>query len=1172
MKKILSILFAGVIALMATSCLPDENFATFDPSKATAPVVGAYEMSTKALTVEYTPGKFNMGFNEKMPVNHMLVMTSVDGKAVNKVIATTNKDNVLTASVSALSNALVGLGYKEDDSVNFEAIVRATMQNPAQDNGRNGHVDSKDKVSVNGFVVVFPKGSPYQEYTAASPFSVIGSLSEYGISWDGDLEMWMTEDGNLHVAKCVSLKADDEFKFRKDQDWGVNYGGDYGSLDTPFSVSQDGPNVKVGKDGLYDLWLDIASGTATVTEAYQAYPDHKEASNWTVIGSLSEYGISWDGDIEMVTDGTTHIAQAVKLTADDEFKFRQDKDWAVNLGGDFGGLGSDFSVSQDGPNVKVGAKGIYDLIVNPGAGTAQVVETMGGGKSGKIGGDEPGPEPEPITGWNIIGLNGDWDNDVIATNSGSIWTVYITAPEATEFKFRKDGAWAENIGGVMEAVGEPFEAVVDGNNIQIGAGFWKVVLDTEAMTITITNGEVWSLIGDFNGWAADVDMELVDGKWVSPATQLNENGFKIRHNHDWAESLGGTFEAFGTPFAAVSEDGPNIMLPAAGEYFVTYDPEAQTITVVKSISGWNVIGVNGNWDEDVIATENNGVWSVRVNVPESTQFKWRKDGGWTENIGGVMVEPGTPFEGSQDGPNIELAPGFWLLTLDMTGAVPMLTVSDGEMWSVIGDFNGWAGDVEMVKSEGVWTSPAIKLTAGGGFKIRHNYDWTLSVGGTLVNLGEPFAAVSEDGPNIVVPEDGTYIIAYDTNDGTITVSAAGWGVVGTVNGWGNTPDIVMKEEAGKSYLVARNVTVTASDEIKIRKNNDWAAGDYGADSYLGHAVKAVKGGSNIKPGIDGAVDVYFFERDEVIIVAAAGEAITYWGVVGTVNGWAAPDFIMYENGNGGFVYDDLVLAASDEFKIRMNEVWEGDRGGTFAALDEPFDVTNGGPNIKIGREAKVTVSYYPTDETITLSGEISGEEPELPETMYIIGDAVGGLDWAGDYIVSMIPVNGKRGQFWAIRTLEPQKGFKFCAVKEWSGDFTGLGTDTGYTVSDGNCYVEEKAVYMIYVDTENKKVCVEKAKVYGIGDCFGGWTEGMQGALFVEEDDGKLVGKTTAAGEIRLYAASSIATSDWWTREFVFFDGKIAYRGNGGDQDRVTVEAGKTVSLDFDAGTATVIQ
>ena len=110
---------------------------------------------------------------------------------------------------------------------------------------------------------------------------------------------------------------------------------------------------------------------------------------------------------------------------------------------------------------------------------------------------------------------------------------------------------------------------------------------------------------------------------------------------------------------------------------------------------------------------------------------------------------------------------------------------------------------------------------------------------------------------------------------------------------------------------------------------------------------------------------------------------------------------------------------------------------------------------------------------------------------------------------------------------------------------------------------------MIYVDTENKKVCVERAKVYGIGDCFGGWNEGMEAALFTEAN-GKLVGKTTAAGDIRLYAASSIATTDWWTREFVFFNGVIAYRGNGGDQERVSVEAGKTVTLDFNAGTASV--
>ena len=110
---------------------------------------------------------------------------------------------------------------------------------------------------------------------------------------------------------------------------------------------------------------------------------------------------------------------------------------------------------------------------------------------------------------------------------------------------------------------------------------------------------------------------------------------------------------------------------------------------------------------------------------------------------------------------------------------------------------------------------------------------------------------------------------------------------------------------------------------------------------------------------------------------------------------------------------------------------------------------------------------------------------------------------------------------------------------------------------------------MIYVDTENKKVCVEPAKVYGMGSCFGGWTEAMENALFTAAD-GKLSITVAASGELRIYAASSIATSDWWTREFIILDGKIAYRGNGGDQERVNVNAGQKVTLDFNAGTGTI--
>ena len=79
----------------------------------------------------------------------------------------------------------------------------------------------------------------------------------------------------------------------------------------------------------------------------------------------------------------------------------------------------------------------------------------------------------------------------------------------------------------------------------------------------------------------------------------------------------------------------------------------------------------------------------------------------------------------------------------------------------------------------------------------------------------------------------------------------------------------------------------------------------------------------------------------------------------------------------------------------------------------------------------------------------------------------------------------------------------------------------------------------------------------------------MESALFTAAE-GKLTITVPNAEELRMYAASSIATSDWWTREFIILDGKIAYRGNGGDQERVKVAAGAKVTLDFNAGTGVI--
>ena len=86
----------------------------------------------------------------------------------------------------------------------------------------------------------------------------------------------------------------------------------------------------------------------------------------------------------------------------------------------------------------------------------------------------------------IIGLNGDWDNDIeMSFNSAAQKQVFyadIEVAAATEFKFRMDGGWDLNFGGDMKALSQ------GGNNIAIEPGNYRVYLNLnnpEAVTCTL---------------------------------------------------------------------------------------------------------------------------------------------------------------------------------------------------------------------------------------------------------------------------------------------------------------------------------------------------------------------------------------------------------------------------------------------------------------------------------------------------------------------------------------------------------------------------------------------------------------------------------------------------------------------------------------------------------------
>ena len=189
-------------------------------------------------------------------------------------------------------------------------------------------------------------------------------------------------------------------------------------------------------------------------------------------------------------------------------------------------------------------------------------------------------------------------------------------------------------------------------------------------------------------------------------------------------------------------------------------------------------------------------------------------------------------------------------------------------------------------------------------------------------------------------------------------------------------------------------------------------------------------------------------------------------------------------------------------------------------------------------------------------------DPELPTEMYMIGNFCN-WDWSSDGVVQMTAVHSHKGMFWCTRYMNQDTQFKFSPNRAWNGDFAQLENIEGYTISDGNGMVTKAGLYTFVVDMVNNKVSVSPAKIYGIGEAFGSWDEDKY--PFTINADGTASITTTAAAELRMY--TDIANIEWWQAEYMIYNGKIVYRGTGADQERVSVEAGMTITLNFNAGT-----
>ena len=735
-----------------------------------------------------------------------------------------------------------------------------------------------------------------------------------------------------------------QFKFVGEA-WGNNeFSVPAGEAQTPEAAEL--PLVAGGGDNIsaytthrfYSLTLD--KGTPKVVKNFSF-------NSLGVIGDATPTG--WDADTDMQFNAEKQRFYVDITLIDGKIKFRADDGWDVNWGG------ADGALSAGGADIAVTA-GDYRVYVNlndPANPTYELNKGMYGKDeptSGSTTPETPEPEPTPVVGWGLVGEYNGWgaEADVMLASDGTFLAAKGVALSG-QVKFRKDGDWAVNFGAPGEvepveiAVNTELELVANGKNFTIAEGTYDVYLDeANAKAWFINDGSYpgggaapeaspWALIGEFNSWAGDYPMYVQGEYHVAKGFVVAADGkMKFRKDGMWNYK---------------DEEGNDVQTNLGG----TFAANAE-------------LALTGGGSDLVVTA---GTYDVYLKVAEDGQ----------SGTAYFMTDGKTPADaGAAPEPEPEPEP-----EPDPTA-----------VWGVVGTITNWAdkSDINMVE-EGDWlVAKGVALTTTDEFKFRTNGTWGTERTATTtepVAINTEYEAAAGSG-NIKVAVDGTYDLYLAKTLDKFYVMTAGltpgqtpgeepkpeepefegvateWGVVGVVNGWGTSADIVMYTTPTEGLFVAKNAEMP-DGAFKIRANNKWddtknygfaAAGTAAVD----HAYDLICGaGSKDITLLAGTYDIYFDLNNSKVYVMTPGKAIaeaeggivetpdtSNWYLVGNFNGWATGDANYKFSKEGDWYVFKGFVADGQGVKFNAGS-WDENRGGTFSAANTAISIAHNGADM-----------------------------------------------------------------------------------------------------------------------------------------------------------------------------------------------------------------------------------
>ena len=540
----------------------------------------------------------------------------------------------------------------------------------------------------------------------------------------------------------------------------------------------------------------------------------------------------------------------------------------------------------------------------------------------------------------IIGGFNEWAADVVMEYNAKWARFYADVEFATdtEIKFRADGAWDLNWGAAAFGM--------EGDNIAVAAGNYRVYFNpvsglfelsaskygTEEDTAAnggggdepqgpVTEPDRWGIVGTLTSWggAADLYMsEVAENLYVRMGVTVTaDDQFKVRFNNDWAVNAGapGDVEPFAVTVGEELElvaNGKNLSAPA-GTYDIYFNiedykiwvmPEGETPSGVEvknikfyadvtatgwtncNIYGWGDLGeYGGGWPGTALSTETiDGKEYYAYTFDASAIGKtisviFNNGSEQTVDIKDIVLDKDYIFTLTEKDAN-----GKWLATVN--GEAPAEPEKPAETtYGLIGDFNGWGEDVDLVaRGDGWYVTEALAISAEGKLLIRLNDAWDEKFGndGSKLVLGEN--TLTYGGADMWI-DAGTFDFYFNPTTSKLFVVAAGsedptasagatWTIQGDVNGtqWGSP----VATEVVDGLYVAKNVTFQDSwgegANFKVLKDGTWMGSVTGGVHELNTAIAVSEAGGNISMNVafDTPYDIYIDGANNNVYVVDAG--------------------------------------------------------------------------------------------------------------------------------------------------------------------------------------------------------------------------------------------------------------------------------------------------------------